>query len=88
VGLARDPSQALEPVEQRGDRSGAQRHPVSELPRRDRPRRLDVVHGLELGRADAEAARHDRVQTVILQPEAPQRRKEFSGRSHRMNLKR
>jgi hypothetical protein len=75
VRLALDPAQPLEAIDESGHGAGAERQPVAQLARRDRPRRLDVVHGLELGGPDTEAARHDRIETVILQPEATQGRK-------------
>jgi hypothetical protein len=82
VGLAANPTEPLEPVEQGGHGAGGQREPVGQLAGSELTGFEQVVHRLELGRRRSHPPGGQRVEPVVLQPEAPQRGAELSGSGH------
>jgi len=74
---ALDPAVALEAVDQGGDGARREREAVAQLTRGQLVGRVEVVHRLELDRARVQPPGHDRVEAVVLQTEAAQRRKKF-----------
>jgi hypothetical protein len=82
MGVALDPAEALEPVDQRGYGARGEGEPVAQLARGQPASLLEMIHRLELNRWCGDPTCNHRVQAIVLQTEAAERRKQFSRGRH------